>query len=356
MSKTIVNLQSFQEFLRKAHFDKHGDQYERDFGHHLAEKFPNCENFWRIFVVPLTKRLDGYPDRMVRNIQFRQSIPEELEYIASAHYSMFLHLVYAHLHLEARVHSALEDVYTHLASVCDLVERVIIRWFLLLERCRGGKTQELPKEKRDEFLARMGELYDEEYSNMHEHYFSIGKVYPLRPLVEDDFIKRYLGKSNKNRKAYKTHAISIREFRNIIIHDAKIGRIIERDGKTFIPKPKVIKKYNSWRKVESVVGNEEIVSKDFAEQFHQATEDLSSLESLVNNLWDKVINDFEEEFYSQERVALRELFNIEFSQTNLMGLYTPEKASDDIDYDTSASGSFGTGGTAEFPYKGKGSA
>jgi hypothetical protein len=345
-----VNPKIIREFLKKAHFESHGDQFEQDFGHYLSEKFPNCERFWRVFIVPLTRRIYGYPDRIVRDIWFKQPMPKELEDIVGAHYSIFLHLIYAHLHLEAKMPSSLEDIYTHLSSTCDLVEKVIERWFLLLGRCQGGMAKDVLQDNREDFLKRMGKVYDKEYSAIYEHYFSKGKTYPLRPPMEDDLMKKYFGKSDRIRKKYKGHAKSIREFRNIIVHDVKIGRIIERNGKTLIPKPNVIQNYRSWRQVEAVADNEDILLKDFAEQYQQSREDLSILENLINTLWDKLINDFEEEFYSQERTALREIFDIEFSEATSSALYTPEIISDNIEYDISASG------TAQFRYGGNKSA
>ncbi len=350
-----VNPRTLQEFLNKTSFQLNGDEYEQKFGHYLSEKFQNCERFWKVFVVPLTRRMDGYPTRPTTNIQFRQSINPKLDDIATAHYSIFINLVYAQLHLEKRMDSSLEDIYAHLGSVCDLVETVIEKWYLLLLECQGNESLVLSKLSREKFLQMAGEWYDKNYSNFHKHYLSKGKSPPLKLPSRNNLLEEYLG-SSRIRKDYKRHSQSIREFRNTVVHDVKIARIIKRGGQTLIPKPTKIQSYKSWRNVATVANNEDKIKKDFAEVYQQSKEDIGTLESLINSLWDRIITEFREEFYSEERSTLRDLFNIEFSQNRPMALYTPERDFDDIEYDISASGSFGTGGTAEFRYRGKRSA
>lgn len=74
--KLQVNQKGLEEYLSQVTFQSNGDRYEREFGYFLTKKFPNCERFWRVFVVPLTRRMHGHPDRIVEDIRFRQSINE----------------------------------------------------------------------------------------------------------------------------------------------------------------------------------------------------------------------------------------------------------------------------------------
>lgn len=68
-----------------------GDQFERDHHASILPHFPQYETFWRIHVVPITFRV---VDRGV--LYVRSGVPLELQEMATAHYSVFLRLVFAH--------------------------------------------------------------------------------------------------------------------------------------------------------------------------------------------------------------------------------------------------------------------
>jgi len=315
--KMLVEPQILQEFVGRASFKSNGDSHEQHFGHYLSERFPNCERFWQVFVVPLTRRMDGYPTELSSDIPgFRESLKPEVEEIASAHYTMFDHLAHAHLHLQGQLDFFLEDMYVRLGSACDLVEIVLENWYLLLLKCQGRQSHTLEQLTRDEFLKIAGEWYDNNYSRLFTYYLSKGKSPPLNLPARKNILEEYLGDSI-SRKRYARHAQLIREFRNVIVHDVKIGRIIDIDGRAYVPRTKEIQRYRSWRQVAAAASNSDIILQDFAVARCQAQQDLDVLESLVNDLWDRMISEFREEFFSLKRSRLREMFAIEFSSAGL---------------------------------------
>jgi len=302
------------EFLSRATFSSNGDDYERKYGHFLSKEFPNCEKFWQVFVVPLTRRMQGYPNELAPDISVRESVDSELENIAFAHYSMFMNLVYAHLHLEAKLPFSLADVYVHLGAACDLMELVLERWYLLLLRCRGEESHILQKLTRTEFLRIAEEWYDDKYPGFYTHYLSKGKSPPLRLPSRASILEEYLS-SSQHRKDYVRQSQAIREFRNVIVHDVVVGKLIDQGGRVFIPRPQVIQEYRSWRKVAAVASNTTVIQKDFAEQYTQAKEDTAMLESSINNLWETMIAQFLEELYAPGRSVLRGMFGLGFAST-----------------------------------------
>ena len=333
-----INPRDLSRFLEQASFQSSGDMYEQNYGHYLSERFPNCQRFWRVFIVPLTRRMDGYPNEFTSNIKFRQSIAPKLEDIASAHYSMFVNLIYAHQHLEIQMVSSVGDTYVHLASACDLAESVLEEWYLLLLMCRGGKSHLLQELSRDECLEIAGEWYDGNYQHFREYYLSRGKSPPIRLLsVRDNLLKEYFGNS-KERKNYARHSQSIREFRNVIVHDVQVGKIADLDGTTLVPRPTAIRNYRSWRQVAAAVSDQNVIRKDFVEPYQQSKKDMETLESLMDRLWSKMLDDFEEEFYSVERAPLREMFGMEFSSDPSATISTPGKVSVSTPYEISGSG------------------
>lgn len=343
-----INPTTLPEYLQHFSYQEQGDRFEREYGHFLTGSFPNCERFWRISVVPLTKRIDGYPNKFIQNLDVRQDMNFEIEDIANAHYSMYLNLVFAHIHLDARIPSSLESIYTHLGSTCDLVEMTLEKWYFLYLKCLGKQTRVLQGLSRDEFLKKVGKWYDKKYPSLYQHYLARGKNPPVDLISSDDILVEYLGKNSISRKNYATHSQEIRQFRNVIVHDVRVARIIDENiGKALIPKPKVIGKYRSWRNVLAIIHNKQIIEADFAEQYQQAKEDLEALERILNRIWETLINDFEGEFYSPEKPNLREMYNIEFSSESPIILEINSDLNDHSAKYSPPSGTY-SGGTAIF--------
>jgi hypothetical protein len=53
-----ISLSSLKEAIHFARFGRNGDQNERMYWPMFKEGFPNCELFWRTFVVPTSKRIE----------------------------------------------------------------------------------------------------------------------------------------------------------------------------------------------------------------------------------------------------------------------------------------------------------
>jgi hypothetical protein len=136
---------------------------------------------------------------------------------------------------------------------------------------------------------------------------------PINLISRSDILLEYLGKEAQSRKDYAAHSQAIRQMRNAIVHDMKVARVLVKDGAMLIPKPRVITEYRSWQKVAAAANEQDKLKRDFAEQYQQAKEDIEVLESTLNKIWELLINDILSEFYSTERMSLRDMFNIEFS-------------------------------------------
>ncbi|MFH1636487.1 MAG: hypothetical protein ABIG63_21100 [Chloroflexota bacterium] len=345
-----ANPRDLQNFLSKISYARHGDTYEQKYGHYLSNNFPNCEEFWKLFVVPITKRLDSFPDKPLKSIDLRKSISSEIEDIANAHYSMFLNLIFAHVHLETKMLSSLENIYVHLGSVCDLAESVLEKWYLLFLQCRCEQSKVLQGLGKDEFLCKAENWYQENYSKVYQYYLSKGNFYPIRVCSSTDLLTEYLGKASNARKKFKHQAQLIREFRNVIVHNVKVGRIVVEGGPILIPKPNVIQKYKSWREISAILSDKAKVKKDFVEQYYQAEEDIISLEQAINEVWEKLINDFMDEFYSPDKPFLRSLYNIEFIRSTPKVVLASDDKYEPFTGFVQPSGSH-SGGTAELHWK-----
>lgn len=309
MIKVTPNV--LDNLLRQASFQFNGDSYEKNFGGLVVQRFPNCELFWKLFVVPLTERISDYPNALTDQIRPRQGVDPQLEDIANTNYTTFLNLVYAHIHLQTDMLSSLEDFYAHLGSTCDLVETFLERWFFLLIKCRGEKCKTLQQLSRDDFIQMAGEWYDNAYLNLYEHYLSKGKSIPInipsrKNVIKELFIK-YLNNDNL-RKQYIEFSQSIRQFRNVVIHDVQVGRLVDNSGNIYIPRPKAISNYKTWRQVFGVAGNMKTINCDFRPKKQQMESDIIELESILNEIWNLVIQEFVSEFNSNNRKTLRDMY------------------------------------------------
>ena len=308
----IVAQNVLDNLLRHSSFQSDGDSYEKQYGGLVVPKFPNCELFWKLFVVPLTERISDYPNGLIYNIRPRQGVDTALENIANTNYTTFLNLIYAHIHLNSDMISSLENFYSHLGSVCDLVETFLERWFFLLMRCRGDESEILQQLTRKDFLNIAGDWYDKNYSTLYEYYYSKGKSLPIRIPSRKNIIKELFKKYLKNdelRKKYIRFSQSIREFRNVVVHDVQIGRL-NINGETYIPKPQVVKEYRTWREVFSASNKPIVIAQDFQLKKKQMENDINELETILNTIWGLIISEFLSEFYTHDRHFLRDLYGL----------------------------------------------
>lgn len=307
--KVNVDKLILDKLLRASSFQLNGDINEKRFGQYVVSRFPNCELFWKLFVVPLTERLSGYPQLLTDNIRPRKGVAVDLENIANINYSIFLNIVYAHIHLQVNLPCSLENFYVHLASVCDLAETFLEKWFFLILKCRGDECVILQKITREEFLSLAGTWYDGNYLTLYENYFSKGKILPIRIPSRKDIIKelfeRYLMNEDL-RKEYIKFSQCIKEYRNVIVHDVQVGSL-SIGGTMFVPKPQVIKKYKTWRQVFAVKDRSTIMN-DFRPKEEQMEADITHLEIILNKIWDLIIKEFSSEFYRRDRLILRDMY------------------------------------------------
>jgi hypothetical protein len=112
-------------------------------------------------------------------------------------------------------------------------------------------------------------------------------------------------------KGYHDHSMTIRRFRNAIVHDVLIARIENANGIKLIPKPEKIKDYRTWSDVFSAASDETKQQRDFAPAPQQMQKDLNHLESILNNLWAKVIYEFDRELYQEKNQKLLEMYKLD---------------------------------------------
>lgn len=78
------------EFLKSFHLEQHGDRRERQWWPLVKDQFPAYQEFWRLFVVPLTGRIiPGMPSSDPNWIRIRPNVSDRYMKLVMAHYSVF---------------------------------------------------------------------------------------------------------------------------------------------------------------------------------------------------------------------------------------------------------------------------
>jgi len=341
-----IDPRTFTAYLAQARFQTHGDRYERIYGPYLVVAFPSCELLWRMLALPLTMRLTTYPNALGPEISFRPQVSDDLQDIASANYSMAIHFSLAHAALEARTDFSLELTYVHLASACDLAETVMEKWYVLLNSCLGNQLPPFAATTRDQFLAIAASWYDEAFPAFCEHYLDRGKSPPLKILSREDLVNEYLA-DHPARKPFATAAQHIRTIRNVIIHDVNLARVYQGNGTVLIPKAEVISSYRQWRAVAAVKNDQDKIRRDFIEQYSQAAGHMTALLSVLERIWQKILGEFDREFYRPDPSPLRGKYDIGFRQDPPILIVHPEEIPHPQSENVPPSGTY-SGGSVDF--------
>lgn len=304
-----IGFDELQGIISRTHFANDGDSYERDYGALVIDRFPNCEIFWSHFVVPLTKRIELQVKDPGERSRFREGISHGSKDIASLHYSTFINLIYAWDHLRNFRLSSFEDFYIHLATSCDLGEEFLLKTYLLILECRGQKSRVFQGLSKEEFLELAGRWYEKNYSRLCEEYLQKGKRTRIElPSGENALDEFFQGFTNWRR--YKDHSRKIREYRNVIVHDVMIGKILHGETGILVPKKEKIQKYKKWAAIFEAAKDRVKLKNDFVEMGKQMKSDIEELETLLNELWDKVIEDLERLFFNERNAILLQKYNI----------------------------------------------
>jgi hypothetical protein len=265
----------------------------------------------------MTQRIEEYPGLNCGDIRPREDATPVLQDIASAHYSMFINLVFAHLHLEDQRLYSHEDIYIHLASACELADRVLGMWYLARLKCQKEKSEAFSQpswEEALEVLVKVGKGLKEYYEDLVEYYLNHRRTQSIYFLPsENDLVHEYL-EVLEYEGNYEKVRDDTKAYRNRIVHDVRIGRYLDTAEGTYrVPKVEKISDYKTWRAVAEVADETEVIERDFTEAYSQAEERIRLLETTLHDVWDVLIEDFLDEFYSDARDDLRQMFDVEFS-------------------------------------------
>jgi hypothetical protein len=301
-------INKFLKIVENSTFVNDGDGYEKKYSYLFENLFPNNEKLWKYFVVPYTKRIIIENKDDINRIIPRDNISEDIIYIGSLNYSIFLRLVYAHDHINNSNISSLEDFYYHLGTICDLAEDLLIKIYLLIINCKSMHSDVLQKLEKNDFLDIASQWFEENYHLTYEHYLNKGKFIPIKLPQRNNILKEYF-KGEKSFEDYTKYTEILRPYRNFFTHNIIIGKVI-KDSKIYIPKPKFIGNFKEWSKLVNIYDNENFEKFIIPEE--QMLYDFEHLQEILNKLWDKAISDMYQLLYIENNALFLNKYLLEF--------------------------------------------
>jgi len=289
------------------HFANDGDSHERKYWALLKERFPNCEQFWRLFVVPTTRRIECAMDD-ARRFE-RRRVAADVWAISYLHYSLSLHLGYSSDHLRLPLPSSFGDFYSHLGSACDLAEDFLLKVYLLVTVCRGGTSRILQALTKNEWLEIAADWYDQRYPGVYDHYLSKGKGLPIKLPTRASVVGEYLS-GQPCWSEYQRFAQRLREYRNVIVHDVSIGEVVVTGGVRLVPKKEKIQSYRTLDQVFAAAGDPCRLKTDFVVIQEQMLTDFADLQNHLNSIWEQPLSDFRKLFLEDANPQLLGKYDI----------------------------------------------
>lgn len=316
---SIVSIKDFLDLVQSYNYIDSGDNHEKKLGIHVTDLFPNSEKFWRLFVIPMTNRIDkNYKGNDNNRIGLRKVLFEtgnDLIDIQRINYSILFNLISAYNCFEDKKRiSSFENFYAHLGTVCDLAEEFLIQIYYLTENCRGNDLPPFEKFTKEEFMIFAEKWYCEKYESSYNNYLSKGKIDGSYLPKNKDPFNKYFGK-RKERLDYLAFSKLIRDYRNAIIHNPKISGHLKKEN-IHVPRKEKIKKYIKWHQVHSIdpIINEETFKSDFIEQYELMQGDFNTMKERLNDLWKKPIKDLEQLLYVDQNEVLLNKYDLYFEK------------------------------------------
>lgn len=288
----MVTLGSTIEVIKKTYFANEGDYYEKSYWPLLKERFPACEDCWRHFVVPLTRRMEtNVTDQRQRALP-RKHVSEDLLDVASFHYSMFMHLVCAYDHMMSPRLSSFEDFYVHLAAACGLAEDFLAGSYQVILECVGGRANVSQLARREDAPGPA-----EDQSAAAAASAAPGSAAPSagRPGPLDE----YFGDA-EDWKQYRFQSRKVREYRDIILRNIQIGRVVFAGDMALVPRKEHIQDYRRWPGVYLAADDPARLQSHFIVMKEQMIVDIETVQTMLNKLWQRPTADMKRLFFDDK--------------------------------------------------------
>lgn len=261
---------------------EHGDGFERQHWPLLKDTWPNYEVLWGEFIVPLT----GRP----QHIGLREGTDTLLEEMCMAHYSIFRHLVRAHLLFPSLQRAGdpartEDEVFFHMGASTEMVDRFLVVLWKIHQMVEAAAPPE--PLSRDELLERVSQFYDTRYAKAHHGYLDTGRSVGLQLHHMRELGRLLVSVAGAEDPANDVWRIAddIRSYRNFLTHNPLVPKLIDKNAVVLLPKLPKLREYDLW----SSAFLSETASSDYVPAYKIVRHNLETFESRLNQLWTPII-------------------------------------------------------------------
>ena len=261
-----------------------GDDVEQRAWPELKPLFPHYETLWQNLIFPLTERPNG--------ISLRSDLPKEWMRFAQNHYSIFLHLAAAVGRAkECREKLAFEEVFSHLATMVDLVDDFIFSADEIIKRRSARVPPEL--DSPDAFAAYLSHWVKSKdgqgYAKMVRQ-----KGRPFPPSIFNEHLKEtfeWLTPNHKSlRTQYRDMRRDVRKPRNVFIHTALTAKLLSHgDNRTLAPIDP--ERYSDWHSGFERANQPDVIARDFREIGELANTTIKAVAETIDTVWEAIWQD-----------------------------------------------------------------
>lgn len=268
---------------------KHGDAIEMANWPFIKDFFPKYEVFWSLFIVPSTGREEKPP-----HVHFKKGVTHLLEEISMTHYTIFRCLSFINGEIKVPKHESLRNAYSHFGLIVELVSNLASKIYCLkceVELAVSKPIVPLNKEDAsDKFKQFLEESYDKQFKKFKKSGRSITYFLQSQP----DYLKDMVT-DLKVRKRATEFFREIKEYRNSFVHTALPDSLYLSDafGQTigFAVKKECLGKYKVFTEMKHKFEQREI--DDFIVQEHLIRNDLNTMQSILNEIWNFFISEMD---------------------------------------------------------------
>jgi hypothetical protein len=107
----------------------------------------------------------------------------------------------------------------------------------------------------------------------------------------------------------------LRAYRNFLVHDVSLGEVRVGNGMRLVPKKLRLSKYKKLDQVFAAARDTDLLNQDFITPKEQMIEDFVELQSVLNIVWEKPIENLTTLIYHERNKKILEKYNLEVADS-----------------------------------------
>ncbi len=269
--------------------ERDGDPHEYFYASYILDHFPRYEVFWENFIVPWTNR-EFLPRTDPRWVQFKLNIPQFIEEICMAHYSVFRSLAFFVIerakHEDER-NEYLRSSYVHFGHAIEMAYLVAVKIQIAQRETLLISAPLFEKKKTAEMVNKFNEFLQNEYEGRFKDY-ELKQIPVMHTVHGTRHFLNELITDGKTRKILRDYFSSVQEYRNKFAHSPLPGTLFRIDPATGQRIKLAIKKgrlnrYSLWT---DIIHSSTHKFDDFLPEDELLEQEFLELKKALNKLWE----------------------------------------------------------------------